>query len=80
MLQVQCECRVVQFDGLRNKGVFQSVGFAPGEKEPGSERASLCDDDSVQRVTGSVHNRKEFFFLRISSLHGDLQVNGSRFN
>lgn len=61
MLQVQCECRVVQFDGLWSKGVFQSVGFALGEKQPSSERAPLCDDDSMQRVTGSVHNSKKFF-------------------
>lgn len=42
------------------KGVFQSVGFA-GEKQPGAELVPLCTDDSVQRVTGIVHNSQEFF-------------------
>ena len=48
------QCRVVQLDSSRYKGVLQSVCSVFGEEEPSADLASLCPDDSVQRVTGII--------------------------
>ncbi len=55
------EWGVVQFDGMKDKGVFHSVSSALGEEQPFTEQASLVYDDSVQRVTGIIHDVQQFF-------------------